>query len=182
MKTRKECSETNPRHKMMESDDTLIDIENTYGKEVKDALVEYCKLKKLTPDAVIDDMSEDGNGMTEWDKFDNWAEKKLGLDIMGKFKTDDYDWTGADTARKEQDDWEAEHGEEERFMEGSRSNPIDEGYIVNWIGEELMACEWVDPDEIKFYPDEAVEITTSDDDVYRVQVTKVYSAKLGEWL
>lgn len=182
MKTRKECSETNPRHKMMESDDTLIDIENTYGKEVKDALVKYCTLKKLTPDAVIDDMSEDGNGMTQWDKFDTWAQTKLGLDIMGKFDTDDYDWTGADTAKKEQDDWEAEH-EEERFMEGSRSNPIDEFSIRNWIEEELEECEWVDPSEIQYSGEEPwVEISTTDGDVYRVQVTKVYSAKLGEWL
>ena len=83
-------------------------------------------------------MSEDGNGMTEWDKFDNWAEKKLGLDIMGKFKTDDYDWTGADTARKEQDDWEAEHGEEERFMEGSGEENLKEWQVLDKIANLLM--------------------------------------------
>lgn len=164
MKTRKECSETNPRHKMMESEDTLIDIENTYGKEVKDALVKYCKLKKLTPDAVIDDMSEDGNGMTEWDKFDNWAAKKLGLDVMGKFDTDDYDWTGADTAKREQDDWESDHRDE--FVE-SFDAPENEYEMADFIARCLNKQGDIRVDE---HGDEADFFFEFNDIPYRVTV------------
>lgn len=115
------------------NDITIDEIESMYGVEVSKALEKYCSIKRLSPDEVVNDTKTDGNGQTEWDKFDNWAEKKLGLDIMGKFDTDDdYDWTGADTARKEEDDWEAEHGEEERFMEGSGSR-MDEVDVLNSI-------------------------------------------------
>lgn len=165
------------------NDITIDEIESMYGVEVRKALEKYCSIKRLSPDEVVNDTMTDGNGQTEWDKFDNWAEKKLGLDIMGKFDTDDdYDWTGADTARKEEDDWESDHRDE--FVESfdEPENEVDEGFIVNWIGEELYGCEWIDSDEIKFYPDEAVEISTRDGDVYRISVNKIFSSKLGSYL
>ena len=60
---------------------------------------------------------------------------------------------------------------------------VDEYFISNWIGEELQDCEWVDPNEIQYAGDEPwVEISTPDGDVYRIQVTKVYSSKLGSYL
>ena len=69
------------------------------------------------------------------------------------------------------------------YRENSGSNPVDEYFISNWIGEELQNCEWVDPNEIQYAGDEPwVEISTSDGDVYRIQVTKVYSSKLGSYL
>lgn len=113
------------------NDITIEEIESMYGVEVSKALEKYCSIKRLSPDEVVNDTKTDGNGQTEWDKFDNWAEKKLGLDIMGKFDTDDdYDWTGADTARKEEDDWESDHRDE--FMEGSGSR-MDEVDVLNSI-------------------------------------------------
>lgn len=68
------------------------------------------------------------------------------------------------------------------YKENSGNNQVDEGFIVNWIGEELYGCEWIDSDEIKFYPDEAVEISTPDGDVYRISVNKIFSSKLGSYL
>jgi hypothetical protein len=168
MKIKKEGSENNPRFKMMEGDDALADIEKTYGKEVKDALVKYCAMKKITPDEVIDDLSEDGNGMTQWDKFDTWAQTKLGLDIMGGFD-DDFDYTGADSERKEEDDWESDHRDE--FMEGSGSR-MDAYDVGKFIEEELQECEWVDDVVFDGY-DNTMEIVTVDGDNFSVQVTKL---------
>ena len=142
MKKIKEGSENNPRFKMMENADALLDIEKTYGKEVKDALVKYCALKKLRPEDVIDDTQEDGIGQTKWDKFDKWAQKKLGLDIMGGFD-DDWDYTGSEErAKREKGLSEVPMGDMDSFMEGSGSH-MDEQDILDFIGEELRGCEWV---------------------------------------
>ena len=71
----------------------------------------------------------------------------------------------------------------DEFVEGRGSEPVDEFFISNWIGDELQDCEWVDPAEIQYAGDEPwVEISTPDGDVYRIQVTKVYSGKLGTYL
>lgn len=80
-------------------DETLKDIENTYGKKTALALDKYCKLFKKTPTNVVSDLKADGNGMTEWDKFDVWARRKLKVDIMGNFD-DTIDWTGAEEKKK----------------------------------------------------------------------------------
>ena len=61
------------RRMFKESLGVLKDIEKTYGKKTAKALAKYCELKKLDVDDVISDLHQDGNGMTEWDKFDVWA-------------------------------------------------------------------------------------------------------------
>lgn len=153
-------------------DETLKDIERSYGKDTAKALAKYCELKKLDVDDVVSDMSEDGNGMTAWDKFDVWAQKVQKLDIMGNFD-DTVDWTGADDDRKREKEFDDADKKEERkaarkakraakrllkkkqrashalhthdtphFNEGSGSNPYDEYFISNWIADEVNNCEW----------------------------------------
>ena len=154
------------------ADATLKDIERTYGKKTALALDKYCKLFKKNPTNVVSDMKMDGNGMTEWDKFDVWAQRKLKVDIMDNFD-DTVDWTGADDDRKREKEFDDADKKEERkaarkakraakrllkkkqhashalhthdtphFNEGSGSNPCDEYFISHWIGEQLSECEW----------------------------------------
>jgi hypothetical protein len=151
---------------------TLKDIEKSYGAKVAKALAKYCNIKKLDINQVVGDLRTDGNGLTPWDKFDIWAKKTQGLDIMDNFD-DTVDWSGAeDDAKREKefstlDDEEqaltkkrarkaeklrrkkrqrASHSLREydipEFNEGSGSNPEDEYFISNWIGEQLSDCEW----------------------------------------
>ena len=89
MRTRK------PLFRESADEETLKDIEKTYGKKAAMALDKYCKLFKKTPTNVVSDLKADGNGMTEWDKFDVWAKRKLKVDIMDNFD-DTVDWTGAE--------------------------------------------------------------------------------------
>lgn len=97
---------------------TLKDIEHGYGKEVAQALVKYCALKKLDMDEVVSDLRTDGNGMTPWDKFDVWAQNTLDLDIMKDFD-DTYDWSGAEEReRKERERAEQEKEDELAFKKG----------------------------------------------------------------
>ncbi len=101
-----------------EKDPTLKDIEHGYGKEVAQALVKYCALKKLDMNEVVSDLKTDGNGMTPWDKFDVWAQNTLGLDIMKDFD-DTYDWSGAEEReRKERERAEQEKEDELAFKKG----------------------------------------------------------------
>lgn len=179
MKIKKEGSENNPRFKMMEAGITLREIEKWYGKTTADALVQYCEIN----DKEIDQVAGSDR---EWDRFEMWAKsKKRGLGTnSGKFD----DWQKAsriddkgtgDRAPKIYD----RPVDSDIYGEGSGSEPVDEYFISNWIGEELQDCEWVDPSEIQYSGDEPwVEISTPDGDVYRIQVTKVYSSKLGSYL
>jgi hypothetical protein len=73
-------------------------------------------LKKLDVDDVVSDMSEDGNGMTAWDKFDVWAQKVQKLDIMGNFD-DTTDWTGAENDRKREAEFDKADREERKKAE-----------------------------------------------------------------
>jgi hypothetical protein len=158
--------------------ETLKEIERTYGKKVRDALVKYCTAKNLDITDTVYETKTDGNGQTPWDKFDNWAEKKLGLDIMGDFD-DDFDYTGADArAKRERGLQEVPLASLDSFDEGSGSNPIDEYFIRNWIAEELEECEWVDPSEIEYSGEEPwVEVTAQNGVVYRIQVTKEFAPR-----
>ena len=63
----------------------IKDVERMYGKDVANGLLEYCRMFKKRPGQVMNDLSEDGNGQTEWDKFDNWLQKKKGIDFTGGF-------------------------------------------------------------------------------------------------
>ena len=94
--------------------ETLKDIEKTYGKNTAKALDRYCRDMKKNPVDVVSDLKADGNGMTEWDKFDVWAKRKLKLDIMDNFD-DTIDWTGAE------DDKDREKEEKNAEREQARS-------------------------------------------------------------
>lgn len=63
----------------------IKDVERMYGADVANGLLEYCRMFKKSPGQVMNDLSEDGNGQTEWDKFDNWLQKKKGIDFTGGF-------------------------------------------------------------------------------------------------
>jgi len=129
------------------------ELDRKFARQLADALEQFADKKGMTPDEIFD------GGDNLMSEFANWSKKKLGLDI-------DQNMPSA-----------------EEFLEGSGSEPVDEYFISNWIGEELQDCEWVDPAEIQYASDEPwVEISTPDGDVYRIQVTKIFSSKLGEWL
>lgn len=93
---------------------TLKDIERTYGKKTALALDKYCKLFKKDLTNVVSDLKTDKNGMTEWDKFDRWAQRTMKVDIMDKFD-DTMDWTGAE------DDKDREKEERNAEREQARS-------------------------------------------------------------
>ena len=132
---------------------TLLDIEKTYGKKTSLALDKYCKLFKKNPTDVVSDLKADGNGMTEWDKFDVWAKRKLKLDIMDNFD-DTIDWTGAEdepakskekskrTPKQRFGNVYDEPSLNDIYGEGSGSR-MDEQDVLDFIGEELVSCDWV---------------------------------------
>ena len=70
----------------------IKDIERMYGKDVANGLLEYCKKFKKRPEQVMNDLSEDGNGQTEWEKFDNWMKHKHQTDFDHKFRDKKYDY------------------------------------------------------------------------------------------
>ena len=93
----------------------IEDIERMYGKDVAEGLLEYCRQFNKKPAQVMNDLTVDGNSQTEWDKFDNWLQRKKGIDFTDKF--DDYD---VDAELRKQIDRERETeidaGEFERKM------------------------------------------------------------------
>jgi hypothetical protein len=107
---------------------TLNDIERGYGKKVAQALVKYCSLKKLDIDDVVGDLTEDGNGMTPWDKFDTWAKNTQGIDIMDNFD-DTYDWSGAEERekadREREEEEKRERADAEKGLRQMRKNQKD---------------------------------------------------------
>ena len=179
------------------SDAILKDIERTYGAKTARALAKYCELKKIDVYKVVSDLKEDGNGMTEWDKFDVWAKKVKNLDIMDNFD-DTVDWTGAEDERKREKEFAkaeklAAKGKGKRGMKKGRfgnvySAPTDfstmeesgasrmsKWDIASWISDEVRDCEWaVDVDfENDDYEDPWFRITTTDGDTFQVVVKKV---------
>ena len=155
------------------SDSTLKDIERGYGIEVAKALAKYCSIKKLDVDEVVSDLTEDGNGMTAWDKFDVWAKNTQKLDIMDNFD-DTIDWTGAEDDERAAQEF-AKADELERKKEkhkakmaakraAKRKNRMSHGLheydmpnfdsfsessgqtphdVIDFIAEELNECDWV---------------------------------------
>lgn len=187
--------------------ETLKDIEKTYGKKTAMALDKYCKLFKKSPVDVVSNMKMDGNGMTEWDKFDRWAQRTMKVDIMDNFD-DTVDWTGAEekngddkeekkrerdersAARKIKGDIKELHKnkkELKKLRRGMRkgllreSTRMDENDILDWIFQEMGECEWVD-DMNYMDDDSAFEVTMQgpDGDVFKVSVQKVYSGRPGK--
>ena len=67
---------------------TIKDIEKSYGHNVADALLKYCMETDKDIDKVINDLTPDKVGLTEWDWFEKWAKRTLKLDIYGGFSDD----------------------------------------------------------------------------------------------
>jgi hypothetical protein len=153
--------------------ETLKDIEKTYGKKTAMALDKYCKLFKKDLTNVVSDLKTDKNGMTEWDKFDRWAQRTMKVDFMDNFD-DTTDWTGAEDDRKREQEFANADKEEERkatkkarraakrmlkkrqrdghaldtfdqpkFGHFSESSGNDPQDVLDFIAEELYECEWV---------------------------------------
>ena len=80
------------RRIVRESNDMIVykEIEKMYGVKVAKMLQQYCALKNLDPDTVVNDTSTDRNGMCAWDKFDVWAKGK-GVDFADSFGSVDVD-------------------------------------------------------------------------------------------
>ena len=144
------------KRKINESSDqeTLKEIERTYGKKVREALVKYCEKKGLDITQTVYDTKTDGNGQTPWDKFDNWAQTKLGLDVMGGFDdTDIDDILGFKRGRKGADDIAKGRrssakiydrpSDSDIYGEGSGSR-MDMYAISDNIWDYLEDCEWVE--------------------------------------
>lgn len=151
----------NEMKKIKESNDvTLDEVAKEYGTDVAKALVRYCREMKTTPDEVLNDMTEDIKGMTKWDKFDNWANRKLGLDVMGNFDDKGVDWTGAEADRRR---------EKEMVDESSRMTDQD---ILDWIGQEVSEAEWCADMTFDDY-DPTLEVETMDGDRFEIIVKKM---------
>lgn len=149
--------------------ETLKEIERTYGKKVRDALVKYCTAKNLDITETVYETKTDGNGQTPWDKFDNWAEKKLGLDIMGDFD-DDFDYTGADArAKRERGLQEVPLASLDSFDEGS-GNGMDEYEMADFIARCLRREGTIYVDE---HGDDADFFFEYNGIPYRVKVEEV---------
>ena len=147
MKITREGSENNPRFKMMETGGIYQEIERMYGVKVAKMLRQYCELKNIDPDVVVNDTSTDRNGMCAWDKFDVWAKSK-GVDFAAGFGNVDVDdLLGVGKKRKSGRRATRIYdrpSDSDIYAEGMGSNPIDEQFIQDWIAEELQECEWVD--------------------------------------
>ena len=148
----------NKMKKIKESNDvTLDEVAKEYGTDVAKALVRYCREMKTTPDEVLNDMTEDRKGMTKWDRFDTWANRKLGLDVMGNFDDKGVDWTGAEEDRRR---------EKEMVDESSRMTDQD---ILDWIGQEVSEAEWCTDMTFDDY-DPTLEVETMDGDRFEIKV------------
>ena len=161
-----------------ESSVTLKEVEKGYGKDVKDALVQFCAKKKLSPDEVVNDDTEDKNGMTLWDKFDVWAKNALGLDIMHNY-ANGADWTVVGTGREEMpiyDDVLPAKPLRESDELYHDFQP-DEWHIIDFIHDELRDCEWIlDMDYVEGR-NPAIEMTVGGGKRYRIEVNPLGRAK-----
>lgn len=170
------------KRKINESSDkeTLKEIERTYGKKVREALVKYCEKKGLDITQTVYDTKTDGNGQTPWDKFDNWAETKLGLDVMSGFDdTDIDDILGFKGGRKGADDIAKGRRSSAKiydrpvdsdiYAEGSGSG-MDEYEMANFIARILDREGTIYVDE---YGDDADFFFEYNGIPYRVKVEEV---------
>lgn len=170
----KEGSENNPRFKMMEHGGIYQDIERMYGVKVAQMLRKYCELKNIDPYVVVNDTSIDKNGMCAWDKFDVWA-KGRGVDFavgFGNVDVDDLLGVGKPKKGKKKAKGHSSKiydrpTDSDIYGEGSGSDPVDEYFIHNWIGEELQDCEWAfDVD----YGESPILVTTQSGKSFKITV------------
>ena len=142
-------------------------------------------------DKVINDLTPDKVGLTEWDWFEKWAKRTLKLDIYGGFSDDWKDELDKD-AKGEDDEEDAKEkvknakkkrklGRELKvyptpsrsdYMMAESSSPIDPQYVIDWIGEEIGDCEWCADYTYDDY-DPIIEIETTDGDRFEISVKKL---------
>ena len=173
------------RRIVRESNDMIVykEIEKMYGVKVAKMLQQYCALKNLDPDTVVNDTSTDRNGMCAWDKFDVWAKGK-GVDFAGDFGSVDVDSIlGVGKGKKKSSGRMPKvydrPTDSDIYGEGSGSR-MSEWDIAGWLEEELKECEWVN--DLKFsnddYEDPWFEVD-ADGSTYRITVKKVFSPREG---
>ena len=169
---------------------TIKDIEKSYGKDVAAALIKYCGEKDKDIDKVINDLTPDKFGLTEWDWFEKWAKRTLKLDIYGGFSDDwkdelDRDAEGNDDEEDVKEkvksaNKRARRGREVKiysvpsrydYMKESNGR-IDQQYVIDWIGMELGECEWCSDFTFDDY-DPIIEIETTDGDKFEISVKKL---------
>lgn len=122
-------------HTLKDNKSILDDIEQTYGAEVAKALTKYCSIKNLDIDKVVLDPKSDGNGMTAWDKFDIWAQRKQHLNIMDKLeKNDNIDWTGAEDDRRHEKELAKTNNDEKLKLDkwGRKAKKSAQKMIDQW--------------------------------------------------
>lgn len=173
---------------------TIKDIEKSYGKGVATALIKYCGEKDKDIDKVINDLTPDKFGLTEWDWFEKWAKRTLKLDIYGGFSDDWRDELDRDAEGNDDEEdvkkkvksanKSARRGREVKiYSVPSRSDymmesngRIDPQYVIDWIGMELGECEWCSDFTFDDY-DPIIEIETTDGDKFEISVKKIGSKK-----
>ena len=173
---------------------TIKDIEKSYGKGVATALIKYCGEKDKDIDKVINDLTPDKFGLTEWDWFEKWAKRTLKLDIYGGFSDDWRDELDRDAEGNDDEEdvkkkvksanKSARRGREVKiYSVPSRSDymmesngRIDPQYVIDWIGMELGECEWGANFTFDDY-DPIIEIETTDGDKFEISVKKIGSKK-----
>ena len=173
---------------------TIRDIEKSYGKGVATALIKYCGEKDKDIDKVINDLTPDKFGLTEWDWFEKWAKRTLKLDIYGGFSDDWRDELDRDAEGNDDEEdvkkkvksanKSARRGREVKiYSVPSRSDymmesngRIDPQYVIDWIGMELGECEWCSDFTFDDY-DPIIEIETTDGDKFEISVKKIGSKK-----
>ena len=184
MKTRKsfrEGRETNPRFSMMEGGkdgSVLQEVERMYGKKVAVALRQYCELKDVAPYNVVNDTTEDRNGMCLWDKFDVWARNKKGLDIMADM-VGDYNVDDELTKTSKKGHATTRFAEPSNYDIYGESGDQDEYDVLNFITDELNECEWVKWFDFDDY-DATCTIGTSSGKAYDISVKENTTVQIDD--
>lgn len=94
---------------MAESSDDEIAVEEVarlYGQKVADSLEKYCRTQRKSAYEVVNDATEGGSGMTQWDWFCTWSKRKNGVDVDDRFSDYDYDSDLERSARDRDEDEE----------------------------------------------------------------------------
>lgn len=179
---------------------SLKDIESSYGKGVAKALVKYCNEKDKDIEKVINNTTPDRFGLTEWDWFEKWAKRTLKLDIYGGFSDDWMDDIDNDSKKNDDsddNDSNLSDGISSRKLSKSKRRKLSRGIpvhdlptrsdmmmresgggydaqgILDWIGDELIECDWVNDNMTFDDTNPILEIETTDGDKFEISVKKI---------
>ena len=152
-----------------ESDDALAWVKKMFGSKTASMLQDYCAEKDKDINKVVWDETPDGSGVTEWDKFENWAKSKrrtnVQRDRFGDTTIDDY-LPGGNSRRGRLGKVYDEPSMSDMVAEATG---MDEYAIAEHIGEEIHDCEWVSNFNWGDYADMTVEV---DGVNYRISVER----------